>query len=109
MNLQEKDFSDLQEATDNYRNSCRDLDLALKVERDANHLYNLKIIEVSKKYWTDLQMDKITTAKYNAIIKFETQDEKLILETAKLTRKISENRNDSLREALYSLKKTLNF
>ena len=109
MDNQEKDFSDLQDLTENYRKSCRELDLSLKVERDATHAYNEKIILASKANWEDLQMDRITAAKYNAIIKYETMEEKLVLETAKLTRKISENRNNSLKEALYSYKKTLNF
>jgi hypothetical protein len=60
------------------------------------------------KNWTDLQMEIITTSKYNEIIKFETMQEKIDYEASKLERKICEKRSDSLKEALYSYKKTMN-
>ena len=103
-----EDYTDLKTATDDFREACIDLNEALDYEFEAFEALKKKENEARKDNWEDLQKDIITNAKYKNIIDYEIAVEKVEHEKTKLLRKKAENRRDSLREALYSLKKQIN-
>ena len=102
------DNLDLTTATDEFRKSCIALNEELKKELEAREYLMEKERVVRIKCWEKLLTGELKKGIYDEAIKNETFDEKILFEKAKLTRKMAENRKDSLREKLYSLKKQYN-
>lgn len=101
------DNTDLIIHTDNYVKSCTMLDEAYKNELAALTVFKEAERKVHLENFPKVQNGDLSNTLYREMIKHDVFSEKLDYETAKVQRKMAQNRESALKERLYTLKKQI--